>query len=172
MDTPSLDLEDFPLNRFAFNELGSEGQLSGTQVRTWYGNAGDAQNQNGISWSIGNTRTQVQGRETVDILSDQGDSGFLGRVDTDTITTYVAFFPIDVSQSLTYDLDLVNARGGQGLRVVIDNQGTHVGGTETFASSVVAVDEASNKAGLEPVPSSRRGEILAAFEQSLELNGK
>ncbi|MDJ0652672.1 MAG: hypothetical protein QNJ40_00850 [Xanthomonadales bacterium] len=172
METPSLTLEDFPLIRFAYAEVGSLGMLSGAEVRTWYGQAGDSQNQNGTSWSIGNTRTQVEGRETLDVLNDQGETGFAALVETPTITTYVIFFPINDSQALTYDFDLANARGGQGLRVVIDNQGTPVGDLETFASAVVQVDEASNKAGVNPVPVARRSEILTAFERYLELNGK
>ena len=122
----------------------------------------NAADQNGTNWSFSNDRTLVNGQVTIDVVDDQGASGFAALTETETITTYVVFFPNAGAQTLTFDYDLLNGRGGQGVRLVIDDQGNSVAEVNTFSSAIVGVDELSNKEGFEPVSVARRAEILAA----------
>ncbi len=167
MDTPSLDLNDFLLVRFIYAEADDVGLLSGTQVRTWFGTSADTFDQNGTAWSFANTRQQVDGANTVDVLDDAGNAGFALLSEAGT---YAVFFPLANNQTLTYDFDLLNDRGGQGISFTMDDNGNMVGDFRTMAANVVALDESSTKEGLVPLDLATRRSILASYGQFLLNN--
>ncbi len=167
MDTPSLDLDDFLLIRFVFAEADEIGLLSGTQVRTWFGTADDTFDQNGTAWSFTNDRQLVDGANTIDVLDDAGNAGFALLTEAGT---YAVFFPQGDGQTLTYDFDLLNDRGGQGISFTFDQQGNVVGEFRTMAANVVALDAASTKAGLIPLDLETRRAILGSYDQFLVNN--
>ncbi len=172
MSSPSLQLDDFVLVRFSYAETDRLGVLGGAQIRTWLGSLSDPADQTGATWFVTENRSTIDAQPTIDLIDDSGTAGFAALVQTETITTYVVFFPIDATQTLTFDFDLLNNRGGQGVRLVLDEQGNVVGDPGGFASAVVAVDAPASKAQFDPVPAVRRAEIIAAFTRYLEVSGR
>lgn len=160
LQSPSLDLDEFLLIRFAYAEADRVSVLSGAQVKVWFGDQDNGENQNGDSWIFSNSRGQVDGQVTVDVADSAGNVGFalLGEAGT-----YAVFIPQPNSNTLTYDFDLLNSRGGQGIRFVFDEAGAAVGTTLNTAAIVVALDETSTKAPATGLAAAAKRSILNAY---------
>ncbi|MEM9529689.1 MAG: hypothetical protein AAGA23_02095 [Pseudomonadota bacterium] len=167
MQSPSLNLDDFVLIRFAYAEADRVSVLSGAQVKVWFGDQDNGQNQSGDSWIFSNNRGQVDGQVTVDVADSNGNIGFSLLSESGT---YAVFFPQSGGNTLTYDFDLLNSRGGQGIRFVFDDAGAAVGAVLNTAAIVVALDESSTKAPQTGLSVAAKRSILNAYATYRQSN--